>query len=173
MVTLVIGGSGSGKSAYAEGLLDDFNGVKYYLATMQVYDPEGQQKVEKHRKNREGKNFRTIEQPRDVDKALNVILPGNALLLECMSNLAANEMFVQESQRSAEEVSRKVLTEVKALIAGLEECVIVSNNVFEDGIEYDASTMEYLKALGLINQGLAELADQVVEVVVGIPVMVK
>ena len=40
MITLVLGGSGSGKSAYAEHLLDGKTN-KYYIATMQVYDAEG------------------------------------------------------------------------------------------------------------------------------------
>ena len=51
--------------------------------------------------------------------------------------------------------------------------VVVSNNVFEDGMVYDKATMEYIHAMGVINQQLALLADQVVEVVVGIPVIVK
>ena len=51
--------------------------------------------------------------------------------------------------------------------------MIVTNNVFEDGVIYDAGTMEYLKALGRINAALARLADRVAEVVVGIPVELK
>ncbi len=66
MITLVIGGSGSGKSAYAEGLLENFTGTKYYLATLQAEDEEAVKKVEKHRMQRQGKGFITLEQPRDV-----------------------------------------------------------------------------------------------------------
>ena len=54
-----------------------------------------------------------------------------------------------------------------------EELVIVTNNVFEDGIVYDTSTMEYLRALGSINVRLAERSDAVVEVIAGIPVARK
>ena len=68
MVTLVIGGSGSGKSAYAEDLLQAVMDEKYYLATMQVYDVEMQKKVDIHRRNRAGKGFQTIEKP--VDKLI-------------------------------------------------------------------------------------------------------
>ncbi len=67
MITLVLGGSGSGKSAYAEHLLDGKTN-KYYIATMQVYDAEGEKKVARHRKLRAGKGFVTIEQPRDLEK---------------------------------------------------------------------------------------------------------
>lgn len=44
MITLVTGGSGSGKSAYAESLLSSCEGIRYYIATMQIYDAEGEKK---------------------------------------------------------------------------------------------------------------------------------
>ena len=65
MITLVLGGSGSGKSAYAEHLLDGKTN-KYYIATMQVYDAEGEKKVARHRRLRAGKGFVTMEQLRDI-----------------------------------------------------------------------------------------------------------
>ena len=54
MITLVIGGSGSGKSAYAEQMAVKAagKGSLYYVATMQVYDEEGKKKVERHQKMR-------------------------------------------------------------------------------------------------------------------------
>ena len=56
MIHLVIGGSGSGKSEYAENLLEDSQ-RKYYIATMQVYEEEGRKKVARHRRLRAGKVF--------------------------------------------------------------------------------------------------------------------
>ena len=71
MVYLIIGGSGSGKSAYAEQLMERFTGVteKYYLATMQIFDEEGEKRKMKHKAARQGKGFLTIEQPRDIGGA--------------------------------------------------------------------------------------------------------
>lgn len=189
---LVVGGSGSGKSACAEQIAVKAGdgGSLFYLATMQIYDAEGEKKVARHRKLREGKGFCTIEQPRDLAEAAGKIREaGNRIrisagqreasikavaLLECMSNLVANEMFPDgEPQRTADMVAEKVIREVKLLLETLEELVIVTNNVFEDGILYDPSTVEYNKALGAVNTRLAAMADTVVEVVVGIPVLVK
>lgn len=189
MITLIIGGSGSGKSAYAEeciGKLSE-NCEKYYLATMQAFGKEGQAKVERHRKLRSGKGFVTIEQPVSIQEALEImgeketkvlfekgeVARSRTALLECMSNLVANEMFSCETPISAEAVTEKVMKEIALLSKGLKHLVIVSNNVFEDGIVYDETTMEYLQALGRINEKLAEMADQVVEVVVGIPLVLK
>ena len=174
MVTVVIGGSGSGKSAYAESLLEHFEGTKYYLATMKVCDEEGKRKVERHHKLRAGKGFRTIEQPQKLAEVLPQLLPGkNGVLLECMSNLAANEMFTDEGIRTPEETKERILHDVRLLAGQLDEFVIVTNDVSGDGIIYDEMTMEYIRAISDINVGLVEMADRVVEVVVGIPVEVR
>lgn len=193
MITLVTGGSGSGKSAYAESLLYSCEGIRYYIATMQIYDAEGEKKVERHRKLRAGKGFLTIESPMNVGKIQFVCAgePGQAqyrqeaerkgqcssekksALLECMSNLTANEMFTKDGMKSEDEVVEKIVSEIQTLSKKLDNLVIVTNNVFEDGVIYDAGTMEYLRALGRINAALARLADRVAEVVVGIPVELK
>lgn len=208
MITLITGGSGSGKSAYAEKYICHASKEKgckekYYIATMQVFDEEGQRKIDRHRRLRAGKGFITIEQPRDVKKAVeklqaeNCLKTGRSALLECMSNLVANEMFppvdasgiqAVEAEKEAlddpenmkdyetaqiSRVSKKVLKEVSILSENVAELVIVTNNVFEDGVCYDESTMNYIKAMGIVNRGLAAMAERVVEVVAGIPVAVK
>ena len=175
MITLITGGSGSGKSEYAEKILKEISkaDLKYYLATMRVYDEEGRKRVEKHRKMREDKGFFTIEQPVDIQLSLKMMKRGRrAVLLECMSNLVANEMY-KETIYSCDEVTKKILEDVKVLEDNVEDLVIVTNNVFEDGIQYDELTMEYLRALDRINCILAAKAERVVEVVVGIPVWYK
>lgn len=189
MITLVLGGSGSGKSAYAEHLLDGKTN-KYYIATMQVYDAEGEKKVARHRRLRAGKGFVTIEQPRDIgevdfskraqqameppDRAgQNVTERPRCALLECMSNLVANEMFAKNKIRLRDEVTAQILDGIEALNRQLAHFLIVTNNVFEDGISYEETTAEYIEAMGQVNERLAAMADTVIEVVAGIPVVWK
>lgn len=176
MMTLIIGGSGSGKSAYAEdytiSLSEDRK--KYYIATMQIFDEEGKRKVERHRMLRGGKGFSTIEQPIDIGKAAEKMEDGErTALLECISNLTANEMFLEEVPGTEEVITEKIVGEIAVLNRELTHLVIVSNNVFEDGNVYDKTTMAYIRAMGRINQKLAEMADEVVEVVVGISIVIK
>jgi adenosylcobinamide kinase/adenosylcobinamide-phosphate guanylyltransferase len=94
-------------------------------------------------------------------------------LLECVSNLAANEMFGRKAALPAGEVAQKVSADILTLAGQLDMLVVVSNNVFEDGVKYDETTAAYLEALGRINVRLAAAADAVTEVVAGIPVAVK
>lgn len=184
MIILITGGSGSGKSAYAEDYILKFPKVcrKYYIATMQVFDEEGQEKVRKHQKMREGKGFLTIEQPTDVHEAADKIKKDNAAdniidekiaLLECMSNLVANEMFREDKIKNCEFVKNKIIRGIEKLSEDVKDLIIVTNNVFEDGITYDEATKNYMNAMGCINQELAKRANKVIEVVVGIPIIVK
>lgn len=175
MIKLVIGGSGSGKSQYAEEqLLLAPEKNKYYIATMKVWDEDGARRVERHRRLRKGKGFLTIEKPAGVDEI--VFASGRedtAFLLECVSNLAANEMFDGDVIRQAEPVATRVVSELCMLLKRAGNAVIVTNNIFDDGISYDETTAGYIRALGAINRELAALADEVIEVVAGIPLVQK
>lgn len=175
-MTLIIGGSGSGKSAFAEDYLLSVseNRKKYYIATMQVYDDESRKKVERHQRLREGKGFVTIEQPSDIGRAAEKIEGREVTaLLECVSNLTANEMFGGQTPKKKEAVTEKIVEGIKRLERRVPRLVIVSNNVFEDGKVYDTATTEYIRAMGSINEKLADMADTVIEVVVGIPLAIK
>ena len=182
---VVTGGSGSGKSAYAEQKicgLQQGTGRLYYIATMYPYGSETERKIERHRWMRGGKGFRTLEWYTGLSECIEKEFSGqegaerlseSAILLECMSNLVANEMFSGADIVSEDVVVGLILQGIKNLSTKVDELVIVSNNVFEDGISYDATTQAYIRALGRINTGVAALADTVTEVVVGIPVPVK
>ena len=182
MMVLVVGGSGSGKSSYAEEMavslaqesVKQIAMKKYYLATMQVFDKEGREKVDRHRNLRRGKGFLTIEQPTGIWGALEKMEDGDrTVLLECISNLTANEMFPEEQAVTEMQVTDNVIRDIKMLKDQTNHLIVVSNNVFEDGITYDDATTKYIQAMGKINQKLAALADRVVEVVAGIPVIIK
>ena len=97
MFALITGGSGSGKSQYAEKLiLESGAREKIYIATMEVWGEEERQKVLRHRRLRAGKGFRTVECPRCLEKLSfegGCPAKDRAVLVECMANLAANELF--------------------------------------------------------------------------------
>lgn len=171
MITIVIGGSGSGKSEIAEEIAaSSGNSRRIYIATMQPYDEESRKRIEKHRLMRRDKNFETIECYRDLEKA--AIPEDAAVLLECMSNLAANEMFTDANtgRNPVEAVKSGILS----LMEKSENLVIVTNNVFDEGTDgYDDTTDGYLKVLGEMNRWICSLADLVIEAVHGIPVEVS
>ena len=171
MLTLVLGGSGSGKSEYAENLLvSSGQGPLVYVATM-WFDPndvECVKRIERHQNLRKDKGFSTLECPVDLEKL--PVEPGSRVLLECLSNLTANEMFAGPKPRTAEETAGKICQGLKRLMELCPEVCVVSNDIFGDGVTYDEGTMAYMEALGAVNRYLAARAGRVVEVVYSIPV---
>lgn len=168
MITLIIGGSGSGKSEFAENLAMNFGAKKYYIATMSINDLESEKKVQRHRYMRLYKKFQTIEAQR---KLAFVNIEGGTVLLECMSNLVANEIFGENG--GTENAYEAIIKGINILSKKSENFIVVSNQVFCDGIIYDEETVKYIALLGKINDYLTRLADEVIEVVYGIPIYHK
>ena len=151
MLVVVTGGSGSGKSAFAEEtVLSLGEARRIYIATMQAFDEESHRRIRRHRHMRAGKGFETIERYTELDELL---IPKDCVVLL--------------------EVAEKITEGVKNLLSQAKHVVIVTNEIFSDGILYEEESEQYKKELGQINQKLAELAEEVVEVVYGIPVWHK
>ncbi|MCH1983637.1 bifunctional adenosylcobinamide kinase/adenosylcobinamide-phosphate guanylyltransferase [Ruminococcus sp. OA3] len=170
MLHLITGGSGSGKSVYAENCILKL-GLKerIYIATMYPFDEESHRRIARHREMRKEKNFQTIECFTGL-KSLE-LPPDSNVLLECMSNLTANEIYQQDG--AGEHTVREILEGVRHLRDHCANLVIVSNEIFSDGMDYDAETMRYQRYLGDINCQIAAWADCVTEVVYGIPITIK
>ena len=169
MLTLVVGGAASGKSAYAERLVLQTALPRYYLATMQVWDAECAARVEKYRRMRAEKQFETLECPLHLG---TVHLPARGTaLLEDLGNLNANELY--DPTGAGEAAASAILDGLDRLAAQCEHLVVVSNEVFSGGANYAGDTDRYLKALAQVNNALAARADAVVRVVCGIPVYHK
>ncbi len=170
MFHVITGGSGSGKSAYAENCILDYQGeTRIYIATMYPFDEESHARIRRHRAMRREKQFSTIE---CYTGLRDIVLPEHAdVLLECMSNLTANEMYQEQGAR--ERTVEAVLDGICHLTKTADHLVVVTNEVFSDGVNYDPDTMRYLNYLGQINRRMSEMADRVTEVVYGIPVRLK
>ena len=170
MMVLVTGGSGSGKSAFAEDKILTFGeGRRIYIATMHPYDEESHLRVRRHRKMREGKGFETVECYTGLSSLEFEKNP--VLLLECMSNLAANEMF--EESGAGTHTVEAIVEGVKKIKAQAKHLVIVTNEIFSEAAAYEGDTVRYQEYLGKINQKLGQMADEVVEVVYGIHFWLK
>lgn len=170
MFHVITGGSGSGKSAYAEQCILGLAGEnRIYIATMFPFDEESHARIRRHREMRKEKNFHTIECYTGLK---NLKIPQGAhVLLECMSNLTANEMY--QEQGAGIHTVEEILLGVENIRDQAQHLIVVTNEVFSDGITYDPDTERYLSYLGKINQSMAVQADQVTEVVYGIPVCIS
>lgn len=189
MLHLVTGGSGSGKSAFAEDIVCRFHKEQikeepdrelFYIATMIPYGNETGQKIARHRQMRAQKGFQTIECYTNIEKLAGDSYSGGLLsgtsrmpdvLLECVSNLTANEMY--ESCGAKEEAAEFIIRGIRQLAGRCAHLVVVTNNVSGEYIEDSGGMAKYVETLSKVNHALAKAADSVTEVVYGIPVTIK
>jgi adenosylcobinamide kinase/adenosylcobinamide-phosphate guanylyltransferase len=174
MMVLVLGGSASGKSGWAETEAVKLarNGPLCYLATLSPDGPGNDTIIRNHRKHREGKGFFTVEAERNIDRLKLREPEKTTVLLECLSDLLANEMF-GDKDRECGSVPEKVIEEVLSLSGKVKNLVIVSDLIFSDGISYEKETTEYMRNLGTVNAAILKEADRAAEIVCTCPVYLK
>lgn len=166
MKIIITGGSASGKSSHAERIICKYAKDKLYLATMQPFGQAAQQRIERHLTLRQDKNFDTKECFTNLaDFNPQKIYDG--ILLECMSNLLANEMFSPDGIGFNNAVEH-ILKGINNIQKYCKVLVIVTSEIFSDGESYPYETIEYCRLLGQINQNLFDLSDAAAESVCGI-----
>lgn len=160
MFTLIIGGAASGKSEFAERHVLGLPGQRVYIATMEPWDAECRARIARHRAARVNKGFTTVERYHNL---ADVSLPaGSNVLLECMSNLVANELYSPVGGGADAAIAG-----VEAVLSRSGHLTVVTNEVFSGGTDYEGDTLRYLAELGRVNRALARRAGLVVEVVSG------
>ncbi len=172
VTALVFGGAASGKSEYGEELACKLprTGELIYLATMEPFGPEAEARIRRHRELRAGRGFSTLERARDL---AGCPLPaGGAVLLEDLGNLAANELF-SGTDMDPEGAFLRIRDGLQAVRDRSEHLVVISNDLHRDGETYPRETECYLDLMARLHRELAVWADQVVEVVCGLPVIWK
>ena len=170
MFTLVIGGAASGKSEYAENLILRAGSMRRaYIATMEPFDGESRARIARHRSLRAQKSFETVECYTNLEQLR--LSDGGAVLLECVGNLVANELYSPHGAGMDTEAA--ILRGIGALLLQCRELVVVSNEVFSGGWDYEGETRLYLQVLAAVNRALAARAGRVAEIVCGQAVWYK
>lgn len=168
-ITLVLGGARSGKSTYASRLAEARFERPLYLATAEAFDEEMKDRIDRHRAAR-GSRWACLEEPLEVPRAL-LAMPGNVdgVLLDCVTVWLCN-VFMKDGGPAVE--ARR--GELVAALQGMKkEIVIVSNEVGMGIVPDNPMSREFRDHAGWLNQDLAEIADHVVLVVAGIPMILK
>lgn len=168
-LALILGGARSGKSRRAEALALEWGGDPVYLATAEPFDDEMRERVARHRADREGRGWVTVEEPLDLPAALaREAVAGRTVLVECLTTWIGN-LMVHEWP---------VEPEIERLLAGLDGgmasgLVLVANEVGLGIVPENRMARDFRDHAGRLHQELAARAGRVELVVAGIPVVVK
>ena len=165
-LTLILGGAASGKSAYAENIVLASGLDPLYIATAQAFDDEMRTKIDLHVARR-GTAWRTIEAPMDLPGALAGLRADHIVLIDCLTLWLTNHLLADSDPGPATD----------ALIAALAACpapvVMVSNEVGLGIVPDNALARRFREAQGRLNIRMAQAADCVVQVVAGLPNVLK
>lgn len=158
---VILGPNGSGKSLYAEDLAVSSGSKRLYIATMVPQNQENRQRIEKHRQQRRGKDFITIEEP--LCMSCVPVSGDNVILLEDVSNLVANRIFGTHPG-----TYKPVLEDILTLADRCKTLIAVSISGMK-AEEYDGETAEYIRTLNELNAQLIRHASLAVEMIDGLP----
>lgn len=185
-ITLVYGGTRSGKSSHAMALAGSLSPTVYYIATAQPLDGEMAARIERHRQSRPAR-FVTIEEPLDLRRALRKIRSStDAILVDCLtlflSNLLLREVGDAGGGADARSacspgVEDRILGELGAFLAAVKgrrnPCVLVSNEVGQSLVAPSPLGRLFGDLQGLANQQVSQAAQKVIKMEAGIPVVLK
>ena len=163
---MILGGARSGKSTFAECLVDYYHKSKVYIATSQALDVEMQDRIDTHTARR-GADWHTIEAPMDVATPLAAATDDQVILLDCATLWLSNQMLA----------GADLALETDRLIDALCHCaadiVVVSNEVGQGIVPDNQLARRFRDEQGRLNQRLAAAADLSVLVVAGLPLVLK
>ncbi|MBX9991008.1 bifunctional adenosylcobinamide kinase/adenosylcobinamide-phosphate guanylyltransferase [Phreatobacter oligotrophus] len=168
LVTLVLGGARSGKSAHAERLALGAGGEPVYIATAEAHDEEMAERIARHRADRQGRGWTTVEEPLDLAGAIGrEARPGRSLLVDCLTLWLSNVMLAGRDPADAQAAL------VMALGGAVAPVVLVSNEVGLGLVPETPLGRAFRDAQGRLNQAIAARADRVVFVAAGLPLTLK
>lgn len=160
---VILGPNGSGKSLYAEDLAVSCEGQRLYVATMVPQNQENHRRIEKHRLQRRGKGFITIEEP--LCMSCIPVAKDSVVLLEDASNLVANRIFGTHPG-----TYKPVLEDILTLAGRCKTLIAVSISGMK-AEEYDGETADYIRSLNELNANLIQHASLAVEMRDGTPML--
>jgi len=165
-IILITGGARSGKSVRAEARACAYAGKPVYVATAEALDAEMRERIAKHRARR-GSEWLEHETPPELVPALDATDGGGARLVDCLTLWLSNLMH------AGRDWSKETTRLSDALRTQKSPVVLVTNEVGLGIVPDNALARQFRDAAGIMNQMIAQAADEVELVVAGLPMRVK
>ncbi|NSL89820.1 bifunctional adenosylcobinamide kinase/adenosylcobinamide-phosphate guanylyltransferase [Chitinophaga sp. Mgbs1] len=167
MITLITGGVRSGKSRYAQEQALAHSAHPVYVATARIWDEDFGHRVQRHKEER-GPVWVNYEEEMYVSR---LPLDGHTVVIDCVTLWLTN--FFMKHDNDVEKSLAEMEAEIRALHQKAGNFLIVSNEI---GMGVHADTVigrKFADLQGWANQYIARLADTVILMVAGIPVIIK
>jgi adenosylcobinamide kinase/adenosylcobinamide-phosphate guanylyltransferase len=174
---LITGGARSGKSSHALEIAENFGGKRLFVATCPSIDGEMTERVRRHKEERQGRGWTTVE----CETELATLFPAQArgfdvVLLDCVTLWVNNILYKHDrswvaiDDRLIGQLCREWLDKT-AHYPGTVVCV--TNEVGLGIVPDNALARKYRDLVGTCNQIIGKKADEVILVSCGIPLYLK
>ena len=173
---MVTGGSRSGKSSWAQKTAESMSARRVFIATCPVIDEEMQERILKHRKARDERNWHTVEEPMKIACAIDSSHEFSVALVDCLTLWINNLMYRAENDNTAiteADVVRECRIVIDAAKRHPGSVLFVTNEVGMGIIPENAQARLYRDLAGRCNQVIAEACNRVVLMVSGLPLDIK
>lgn len=173
-IILITGGARSGKSRHAQQLGESLPGKKLFIATCPVIDAEMGKRIERHRQDRQGAGWQTVEETINLAQALTANPAAEVVLIDCLTLWINNLLFTDAGNMLDEDaVSVQVSKLLAACAARPGVVIMVTNEVGLGIVPENILARRYRDLVGRCNQEIAAIADKVIMSICGIPVNIK
>jgi adenosylcobinamide kinase / adenosylcobinamide-phosphate guanylyltransferase len=181
MIVFISGGVRSGKTHIAEQCVQQLaeeHDKAHYIATAKITDEEMKQRIIRHQHERSHHplSWKTWEQPGQLHRIADRFHKNDVVLMDCLTNLLANELFSDgfwDREDVCLEKAKRIYEAVKKIGENSKGFVIVSNELFYNGVPEDVGTHHFMKMLGWLHQQIVSLADKAILVQNGVPLIKK
>ncbi len=160
----ITGGEKSGKSRYAVELAKKFGTNRIFIATATAFDSEMKKRIENHKKERK-QAFETIEEPIKLGNALKNIKNTDICVIDCLTVWTNNLIYFDKTN----EIDR-LLDAINTIKFNI---IFVSNEVGMGIVPNNELSRRFIETLGFINRRIAEISNEVIFMISGIPLYVK
>jgi len=168
---LVLGGAKSGKSRFAMDICNAFDRKRIFLATAQALDREMEERILRHRAER-GSDWLTVEEPIEIASAIRTMdKQDTVILVDCLT-LWLNNLFMTY-QEDGKKIDRNIDDLVRQLPDVRGAVVVVSNEVGMGIVPENQLSRRYRDTAGDLNQRVAGVADRVIAILAGQPLVIK
>lgn len=174
---LLLGGARAGKSTYAMRLAQDGERTSgdevCFIATAQALDEDMTKRIERHRAERPS-HWRTIEEPYQIDEALQQASETGVIVVDCLTMFVSNWLIRHEDEQECEQSLRRITRNLLAVARARQQTIICVSNEVGLGLVPDTNLGRVFRdLLGRVNQEFAAAADEVYLLIAGLPLQVK
>ncbi len=176
-IILITGGARSGKSRYALELAESMAEKRLFVATSPRLDPEMEERIDRHKLERAGRNWDSLEEELHLSSLFNEHLEKyDVVLIDCLTLWINNLLYAGEQNNQKIDdcfIRERIISLINAARKSLVTTILVTNEVGLGIVPANKLARKYRDLVGIANQTIGRVADDLIMVSCGVPLVIK